>query len=90
MKTNVLITKGRFVDQATADQIRNLATNAKCSPAEIVAACDVLANPARALSAVLNVAESRASAIISVINAQGAKLSGMKSRIAQAAPVGRR
>lgn len=90
MSMNVMIAPGRFVDEATAGEIRQLATQARCPAHAIIAACDVLANPALALAAQLGVAESRASEILSIINAQGAKLSGMKSRIAQTAPVRRR
>jgi hypothetical protein len=90
VKFNVMITKGRFVDEATSVEIRQLAARARCSTEEIVAACDVLANPARALAVQLGVAESRASEILSIINAQGAKLSGMKAKLAPTSHMGRR
>jgi hypothetical protein len=90
MKPSVMVVKGRFVDETIAAEIHNLASTAKCTPDEIVAACDVLANPARALAAQLGVAESRATHILSIINAAGAKIAGMKARLAQTSPIARR
>ena len=83
MSQQIMIAPGRFVDSITAAEIRSLAATAKCSPVELVAACDALASPARALAAQLGVSESRAESIINVINAQASKLSSMKAIIAK-------
>jgi hypothetical protein len=83
MSHQIMIAPGRFVDSTTANEIRGLAAKAKCSPAELVAACDALASPARALAAQLRVSESRAESIINFINAQAAKLSSMKAILAK-------
>jgi hypothetical protein len=83
MSQQIMIAPGRFVDSVTASEIQNLAAKAKCSPAELVAACDALASPARALAAQLRVTESRAESIINVINTQAGKLSSMKAIIAK-------
>lgn len=74
MSQQIMIAPGRFVDSDTAREIQNLAAKAKCSPAELVAACDALASPARALASQLRVTESRAESILNVINAQPGKM----------------